>query len=108
MTNEELIGYLKESIENCDEFKRKYAETNHDLSKVFEGMAEAYVDIYEKLSGQKYISPMWTCCGNCANTSSNAYTEMTGNVWCNVGDNPHRKMQTDICSQYKKKEGDNK
>lgn len=57
MTNEELIKYLEESIASCDKYKEKWAEHNHDLSKVFEGMSEAYCDIYEKLSGESYDTP---------------------------------------------------
>ena len=57
MTNEELIKYLKEPIAGCDKYKEEWSETNHDLSKIFEGMSEAYCDIYEKLSGKSYDTP---------------------------------------------------
>ena len=56
MTNEELIKYLEESIAGCDKYKEEWSETNHDLSKIFEGMSEAYCDIYEKLTGESYDS----------------------------------------------------
>lgn len=106
MTNEELIEYIKESIADCDRLKAKWrTKPNHDnVSKIFEGMAEAYCDIYAKLTGGDYDNPERECCGNCANTSSNAYTELTGDVWCSIGNNPHRKTQMDICSQYKRKD----
>ena len=54
MANEELIKYLEESIVGCDKYKEEWSETNHDLSKIFEGMSEAYCDIYEKLTGKSY------------------------------------------------------
>lgn len=57
MTNEELIKYLEESIVGCDKYKEEWSETNHDLSKIFEGMAEAYCDVYEKLTGGSYDTP---------------------------------------------------
>lgn len=57
MTNEELIEYLKYSIADCDKNKEEYAETNHDLSKVFEGMAEAYADIYKRIPKATDMQP---------------------------------------------------
>ena len=57
MTNEELINYLEQSIADCDKYKEEWAETNHDLSKVFEGMSEAYDDIYKRLNSAKQTCP---------------------------------------------------
>ena len=56
MANEELIKYLEESIVSCDKYKEEWSETNHNLSKIFEGMSEAYCDIYQKLTGESYDS----------------------------------------------------
>ena len=61
MSNNELIDYIVKSIEGCDRLKCKYAnkpdEHSKEMSKIFEGMSEAYCDIYEKLSGESYDTP---------------------------------------------------
>ena len=58
MSENELLDYIVESIEGCDRLKHEYSNKRSDhskeMSKIFEGMAEAYCDIYEKLSGEPY------------------------------------------------------
>ena len=42
--------YCEISLEQCDEFKDKWAKLNcHDQSKIFEGMAEAYADLLHRI-----------------------------------------------------------
>lgn len=61
MSNNEVLDYIVESIEGCDKLKHEYANNDDvyskGMSKFFAGMAEAYCDVYEKLSGKSYYTP---------------------------------------------------
>lgn len=61
MSENEILDYIVESIEGCDRLKREYlnkpGEHSKEMSKIFEGMSEAYCDIYKKLSGESYDMP---------------------------------------------------
>lgn len=58
MSENELLDYIVKSIEECDGLKHEYSNNDDvyskGMSKFFAGMAEAYCDIYEKLSGESY------------------------------------------------------
>lgn len=58
MSENELLDYVITTIEEADRLKLEYANKNDihskEMSKIFEGMAEAYCDIYEKLTGESY------------------------------------------------------
>lgn len=62
MRENELLDYIVKSIEGCDRLKHEYSnksgEHSKEMSKIFEGMSEAYCDIYEKLSGESYDTPL--------------------------------------------------
>lgn len=60
MSENELLDYIVESIEGCDKLKLEYTNKgdvhSKEMSKIFEGMSEAYCDIYQKLTGESYDS----------------------------------------------------
>ena len=62
MDNNEFLEYIETSIRECDRLKHEYLNKNgkhfEEMSKVFEGMSEAYCDVYEKLTGEPYDLPI--------------------------------------------------